>query len=309
MDHETETLAADAAGIARAVALLKAGRPVALPTETVYGLAAVAADGAAVARVYAAKGRPGFNPLIVHVADVAQAATLVEIGPVAAALMARFWPGPLTMVLPLREGAPVAGLVTAGLSTLAVRCPAHGVMQAVIAAVGPLAAPSANASGRLSATCAAHVAASLGGRISLILDGGPCMGGIESTIVGVDGTAVTLLRPGAVAAEALGINAATTAGISAPGQLASHYAPRQPLRLDAKTAKIGEFHLGFGAVDGDDNLSPAADLTEAAARLFETLHRAEASAATAIAVAPIPHYGLGAAITDRLRRAAAPRQV
>ena len=303
----TETIAADAAGIARAVALLRAGQPVALPTETVYGLAAAAADGAAVARIYAAKGRPGFNPLIVHVADAAQAATLVAVDATAAALMARFWPGPLTLVLPLLPGAPVAGLVTAGLPTLAVRAPAHPVMQAVIAAVGPVAAPSANTSGRLSATRAEHVAASLGGRVALILDAGPCAAGLESTIVAVDGGRVALLRPGAVAAELLGINAAADAGIAAPGQLASHYAPRQPVRLDALTAAADEFHVGFGAVAGDATLSARGDLGEAAARLFDVLHVAQAGGRACIAVAPVPGHGLGAAINDRLRRAAAVR--
>ncbi|MEI6417659.1 MAG: L-threonylcarbamoyladenylate synthase, partial [Sphingomonadales bacterium] len=178
---------ADEAGIAAAVAVLQAGGLVAVPTETVYGLAARADDGAAVARIYAAKGRPSFNPLIVHVTGVEQAATLVEISPLAARLMAAFWPGPLTLVLPLRPGAPVAGLVTAGLDTLALRCPAHAVMQALIAAVGPLAAPSANASGRISPTRAAHVAASLGDAVGLILDGGACAAGVESTIVQVVG--------------------------------------------------------------------------------------------------------------------------
>ena len=303
----TETIAADAAGIARAVALLRAGQPVALPTETVYGLAAAAADGAAVARIYAAKGRPGFNPLIVHVADAAQAASLVEVNTTAAALMARFWPGPLTLVLPRKRGAPVAGLVTAGLPTLAVRAPVHPVMQAVIAAVGPVAAPSANTSGRLSATRAEHVAASLGGRVALILDAGPCAAGLESTIVAVDGGRVALLRPGAVAAELLGINAAADAGIAAPGQLASHYAPRQPVRLDALTAAADEFHVGFGAVAGDATLSARGDLVEAAARLFDVLHVAQAGGRARIAVAPVPGHGLGAAINDRLRRAAAVR--
>ncbi len=303
----TQTVAADAAGIALAVAALRNGDPVALPTETVYGLAAVADDGGAVARVYAAKGRPAFNPLIVHVADAAMAATLVEISPVAAALMARFWPGPLTLVLPLRGGARVAGIVTAGLPTLAVRCPAHAVMQAVIAAVGPLAAPSANASGRISATRADHVVASLGGRIGLVLDGGPCAAGIESTIVALDGASVALLRLGAIPAELLGITAAAPAGINAPGQLASHYAPRQPVRLDAQTAQRHEFHIGFGKIAGDLTLSAHGDLIEAAARLFDVLHAAEASGRGAIAVAPIPDNGIGAAINDRLRRAAAAR--
>ncbi len=303
----TEVIAADAAGITRAIAALRAGEPVALPTETVYGLAASAADALAVARVYAAKGRPSFNPLIVHVADIAAAEQLVEVSPTARALMERFWPGPLTLVLPLRPGVAVAALVTAGLPTLAVRCPAHPVMRAVIAATGPLAAPSANASGRLSATRAAHVLASLQGRIGLILDGGPCAAGVESTIVAVDGERVALLRPGAVAAEQLGINAKASGEITAPGQLASHYAPRQPLRLDVTGAHPDEFHIGFGDTAGDVNLSASSDLVEAAAQLFDVLHIAEVSGRTGIAVAPIPNYDLGAAINDRLRRAAAPR--
>lgn len=306
-DIATLTVPADAAGVARAVALLCAGEVVALPSETVYGLAARAADAAAVARIYAAKGRPSFNPLIVHVADAAQAATLVEIGPVAQRLIERFWPGALTLVLPLRPGARVAGAVRAGLPTLAVRCPAHDVMQAVIAGAGPLAAPSANASGGLSPTTAAHVAASLDGRIPLILDGGACAAGLESTIVAVDGDRVTLLRPGAVDATRLGINALAGSAIIAPGQLASHYAPRQPVRLDARTATLAEYHLGFGSVRGDLSLSLAGDLDEAAACLFDCLHQAQASGRAAIAVAPIPDRGTGIAINDRLRRAAAAR--
>lgn len=306
MDHDTQIVAPDTAGMARAVALLAAGEVVALPTETVYGLAAVAANGAAVARIFAAKGRPSFNPLIVHVADAAQAATLVEVNATAAALMAAHWPGPLTLVLPLLADAPVAALVSAGLPTLAVRCPAHPVMQAAIAAVGPLAAPSANASGKISATHARHVLASLRGRIPLIVDGGPSAAGVESTIVGVMGRRVTLLRPGAVAA-APGWYAATGTAITAPGQLASHYAPEQPVRLHALTANPHEFHIGFGAVRGDLSLSAAGDTIEAAANLFDALHIAQASGRAAIAVAPVPMAGLGVAINDRLARAAAER--
>ena len=307
MEHDTQIVAPDAAGMARAVALLAAGEVVALPTETVYGLAAVAANGAAVARIFAAKGRPSFNPLIVHVADAAQAATLVEVNATAAALMAAHWPGPLTLALPLKPDAPVAGLVSAGLPTLAVRCPAHPVMQAAIAAVGPLAAPSANASGKISATHARHVLASLRGRIPLIVDGGPSHAGVESTIIGVDGDRVTLLRPGAVAA-APDWQATTGSSITAPGQLASHYAPEQPVRLGALTAAPHEFHIGFGAVRGDLSLSPAGDTIEAAANLFEALHLAQASGRAAIAVAPVPMAGLGVAINDRLARAAAERR-
>ena len=301
-------VAADAAGIARAVDDLSAGGIVALPTETVYGLAADATDAGAVARIYAAKGRPGFNPLIVHVADLAAAEALVVIGDIARVLAARFWPGPLTLVLPARPGNGIAPAVTAGLPTLAIRVPAHPVMQAVLRRLGrPLAAPSANASGRISATTAAHVAASLGAAVPLILDGGPTPGGLESTIVRVDGDRVSLLRPGGVSAEALGINAAVAPGIAAPGQLASHYAPRQPLRLDATARRPGEYLIGFGAVAGDLTLSADGDLAEAAAALFAALHTAEASGAAAIAVAPIPAHGLGVAINDRLRRAAAGR--
>jgi L-threonylcarbamoyladenylate synthase len=317
MDDKSRIVAADAAAIAQAVGELLAGGIVAVPTETVYGLAARASDAAAVARIYAAKGRPSFNPLIVHVSGMAEAAELVVIEPVAARLMTAFWPGPLTLVLPLRSGAAVAGLVTAGLDTLAVRCPAHAVMQALIAGAGPLAAPSANASGRISSTSAAHVAASLGDNIGLILDGGRSAAGVESTIVRVAEGGWRLLRPGAVPVEAvidvagpplMGVSDAKTAGKPvAPGMLESHYAPRQPLRMEASTADSGEFHIGFGGVSGDLSLSSSGDLVEAAARLFETLHLAEASGRAGIAVAPIPDTGLGRAINDRLRRAAAPR--
>ncbi len=314
-------IAADAAGIAEGVAVLNAGGIVAVPTETVYGLAARADDAAAVAKIYAAKGRPGFNPLIVHVAGAAQAADLVAIDAASARLMAAFWPGALTLVLPLRppgvgNPAPVAALVTAGLPTLALRCPAHPVMQALIAGAGPLAAPSANASGRISATTAAHVAASLGTRVPLVLDGGACAAGIESTIVAVADGRARILRPGAVPGDAIAaivpladapVAGPATAAVVAPGMLASHYAPRQPLRRDAITAGGDEFHIGFGAVAGDASLSPAGDLSEAAARLFDLLHVAEASGRAGIAVAPVPHHGLGIAINDRLTRAAAPR--
>ena len=318
MTDKSRIIAADDAGVAQAVAVLRAGGIAAVPTETVYGLAARAADAGAVAQIYAAKGRPQFNPLIVHVSGVAQAAALVQIGPVAQQLMAAFWPGPLTLVLPLQPGAAVAALVTAGLPTLAVRCPAHPVMQALIAGAGPLAAPSANASGRVSSTTAAHVAATLAGWAGLILDGGASKAGVESTIVAVDDSGVRLLRPGAVALEALSavvgaeaIFAAEATGgavpISAPGMMASHYAPAQLVRLEAKTARVDEFHIGFGQITGDANLSPTADLVEAASRLFALLHIAEASGRAAIAVAPVPRHGLGVAINDRLQRAAAPR--
>ncbi|QXQ08560.1 threonylcarbamoyl-AMP synthase [Sphingosinicellaceae bacterium] len=301
----TRVLPADARGIDAAIALLAAGQLVAAPTETVYGLAARADDAGAVARIYAAKGRPDFNPLIVHVGDASEAATLVEIGTVAARLMQRFWPGALTLVLPAKRGARVAAAVRAGLPTLAVRCPSHPIMQALIAGTGPLAAPSANRSGSLSPTRAEHVLESLGGRIPLILDAGPCAAGVESTIVAVDGEVVTLLRPGALTAERLGVVlAAAGSEITAPGQMASHYAPRQPLRMDARTASLDEWHIGFGGVRGDRTLSASGNLDEAAAALFEALHEAQASGRTSIAVAPIPDRGVGVAINDRLRRAA-----
>jgi L-threonylcarbamoyladenylate synthase len=324
MTDKSRIIAANAQGIAEAAAILNAGGIVAVPTETVYGLAARACDAAAVARIYEAKGRPSFNPLIVHVADAAAAAALVQVSALAATLMATFWPGPLTLVLPKRADADVAGLVTAGLDTLAVRCPAHPVMQALIAACGPLAAPSANASGRISSTTATHVAATLDGRVPLILDGGTCAAGVESTIVAVTDAGWRLLRSGAVPLENLAALAGDPAPlpsrersdsrsepgegkIIAPGMLDSHYAPRQPVRLDARTAAADEFHIGFGTVTGDANLSPSGDVIEAAARLFDLLHRAEASGRAAIAVAPVPETGLGLAINDRLRRAAAPR--
>lgn len=304
----TVVVAADAAWVARAVELLRAGEVVALPTETVYGLAGDATSAKAVAAIYKAKGRPSFNPLIVHVADLAAAELLVEINATARALAARFWPGPLTLVLPLRAGTRIIPGVSAGLATLAIRVPAHPVMQAVLAALGrPLAAPSANVSGTISPTTAAHVLATLGGRIPLIVDGGPTSGGLESTIVGVDGDRVSLLRPGGIPAEMLGINDSAGEGITAPGQLASHYAPTQPLRMNATTAAADEFLIGFGAIQGDLTLSATGDLAEAAAALFAMLHTAQASGAARIAVAPVPKIGLGVAINDRLRRAAADR--
>ncbi len=311
MPPESRLLTPDPAGIAAAAAILRAGGLVAVPTETVYGLAARADDGAAVAGIYAAKGRPSFNPLIVHVADAAQAEALALFPPLAHVLAARFWPGPLTLVLPRRADAAVASLVTAGLETIALRCPAHAVMQALVRDVGPLAAPSANASGRISPTRAAHVLYSLAD--VMVIDAGPCAAGVESTIVAVDAEGWRLLRPGAVAMEALvaevgaPLASAVTATVQAPGMLASHYAPAQPVRLEAVTAARHEFHIGFGPVAGDASLSERGDLAEAAARLFDLLHLAQASGRAAIAVAPVPNHGLGLAINDRLGRAAAPR--
>ncbi|HLZ77726.1 MAG TPA: L-threonylcarbamoyladenylate synthase [Sphingomonas sp.] len=314
MPPAPQILALDDAAIEAAATLIRAGQPVAVPTETVYGLAADATSGEAVARIYAAKGRPSFNPLIVHVASLAEAEALAEFSPVARRLAERFWPGPLTLVLPLRDGSPVAGLVTAGLPTLALRMPAHPAMRALITASGrPLAAPSANASGKISATRAEHVAASLGDRVPLILDGGPTHLGLESTIVAVGEDRLRLLRPGPIDAGALAevsclpVSTANDGSIEAPGQLSSHYAPDKPLRLEAVERRDGEWLIGFGAIAGDDTLSAGGDLVEAAARLFDALHRTEGVSASGVAVAPIPREGLGIAINDRLQRAAAPR--
>lgn len=297
----------------RAARLLRAGELVAFPTETVYGLGADACNGRAVAAIYAAKGRPSFNPLIAHVADAEAAQKHVVWSDVAERLARAFWPGPLTLVLPLKPGHGVSGLTTAGLDTLAVRVPAHPTAQKLLRAFGgPVAAPSANPSGRISPTTAAHVLAGLEGRIAAVVDDGPCSVGVESTILGLaDGP--VLLRPGGLAAEAietvLGQPLARRAGdaaINAPGQLTSHYAPAERVRLDAEAPRPGELFLGFGAMDCDLNLSAAGDLAEAAANLFGHLHALDARGAP-IAVAPIPDRGLGAAINDRLRRAAAPR--
>jgi len=314
MPSAPRILPVDPSAIEAAAALIRAGQPVAVPTETVYGLAADATSGEAVARIYAAKGRPSFNPLIVHVADMQTAEALAEFSPAARRLAEAFWPGPLTLVLPARPGSGIAGLVTAGLPTIALRMPAHPAMRALIAAAErPLAAPSANASGRISATRAEHVAASLGERVALILDGGATRLGLESTIVAPAAERLRLLRPGPIdpaaleEAGGLPILLAEGGSIEAPGQLSSHYAPNKPLRLKATERRAGEWLIGFGGIAGDDMLSAEGDLVEAAARLFEALHRAEAAEASAIAVAPIPHTGLGIAINDRLARAAAPR--
>ena len=308
---DTATLPFGADAVARAAGLVAAGQPVAVPTETVYGLAADARNAAAVARIYAAKGRPDFNPLIVHVPDLAAAERLGVFGPVERALAAHFWPGPLTLVVPRTADCPVASIATAGLDTIAIRVPAHRAMQGLLAASGaPLAAPSANASGGVSPTRAGHVLATLDGRIALVIDDGPTTAGVESTIARATGGAVEILRPGPVTAAMLGEAARLpVAGVQgsevvAPGMLASHYAPGKPVRLDAADFAADEFAIGFGAVAGDYQLSAAGDLTEAAARLFDALHAGAASAKARIAVAAIPHGGLGAAINDRLARAA-----
>ncbi|MGQ2935892.1 MAG: L-threonylcarbamoyladenylate synthase [Sphingopyxis sp.] len=307
----TIALPFDSAAIAEAAALIAAGEPVAVPTETVYGLAADARNPQAVARIYAAKGRPDFNPLIVHVPDLDAAERLGVFGAVERALAARFWPGPLTLVVPRTVDCPVASIATAGLDTIALRVPGHRAMQALLAeSAAPLAAPSANASGGVSPTKASHVLASLDGRIALVIDDGPTTAGVESTIARVKDGAVEILRPGPVTAEML--NAASgmaVAGIKgseivAPGMLASHYAPGKPVRLWAVEFADDEYGIGFGAVAGDYDLSAAGDVTEAAARLFDALHAGAASAKAKIAVAAIPAEGLGAAINDRLARAA-----
>ena len=292
--------------IAEAARLIAEGQPVAVATETVYGLAADATNAEAVARIYEAKGRPSFNPLIVHVPDLSAAKRIGEFSSAARKLAEQHWPGPLTLVVPLREDAGVAALVTAGLSTIAIRVPAHPAMQALLRATGrPLAAPSANASGSISPTRAEHVRKSLGGRIQLIIDAGPTERGLESTIVAATGLPLRLLRRGPIEiADAL---AAESGDIEAPGQLASHYAPSKPLRLNATAPESDEFMIGFGDVQGDESLSQTGNLVEAAARLFELLHTADDSDQPRIAVAPVPEDGLGAAINDRLRRAAAPR--
>lgn len=302
------------AAIAEAAALILAGQAIGVPTETVYGLAADATSGAAVAGIYAAKGRPSFNPLIVHVADLDAARTIADFSVVADRLAEAFWPGPLTMVLPIAAGSPIASLVTAGLETVALRMPAHPVMRALIAAAGvPLAAPSANASGSISPTRAAHVARSLAGRIPLVLDGGPTEMGLESTIIVLGPDHLRLLRPGPVtiemleAASGLPVLTGDNGKIEAPGQLASHYAPSKPVRLNASHAKPDEFLIGFGEIMGDLSLSPSGDLAEAAAALFDALHKADDAPQPAIAIAPIPAEGLGLAIIDRLGRAAAER--
>ena len=310
--NTTHVLTADKKSISHAKKILRTGGLVAVPTETVYGLAARADSPEAVAKIYRAKGRPDFNPLIVHVEGLEQARELAEVDQRAELLAKRFWPGPLTMVLPLAAGAPVAPAVTAGLPTIALRCPAHPAMQALLRETGlPLAAPSANPSGSVSPTSAAHVLAGLEGRIDAVIDSGSCSSGLESTIVALRADGWQMLRPGPVGAaeleEVLGPPLAVSAGkIEAPGQLAQHYSPGKPLRLDVRSPENDEFIIGFGAVEGDCNLAPDGDLAAAASRLYECLHMAASSAKRRIAVAPVPMEGMGAAINDRLRRAAAP---
>lgn len=310
----TQRLKDDAAGIAAAVEVWRAGGCVAFPTETVYGLGADARNDQAVAKVYAAKGRPSFNPLIVHVPDVAAVEALCQLTDSARQLVAAFWPGALTVVLPVRAEAKVSKLVTAGLDTLAVRVPDHALAQRLLTSFGgPVAAPSANPSGRVSPTTAAHVFDGLDGQIDAVLDGGACKVGLESTIVNCVDTP-RLLRAGGIPVEALESclgepmeRDTTPTQVQAPGQLASHYAPRGTVRLDVIAPNKDEVLLGFGPVACAVNLSPSGDMIEAAARLFACLHELDALGATKIAVSPIPEVGLGRAINDRLRRAAAPR--
>lgn len=312
----TVTLAPDTDGIAEAARLLAAGELVAFPTETVYGLGGDARSDRAVAGIYEAKGRPSFNPLIVHLPDLAAVEAIAEVGSKARMLAQAFWPGPLTLVLPLRPEAGISPLVTAGLETVAVRVPAHPLAQRLLRAFGgPLAAPSANPSGRVSPTRAGHVLEGLEERISAVLDGGACVVGVESTILLAD-PAPVLLRPGGVPVEAveslLGETLAQGGDAgkpTSPGQLASHYAPKAVVRLEAVEALQGELLVGFGDVTGALTLSATGDLVEAAARLFDTLRQADRMAGPGgrIAFASVPEAGLGRAINDRLRRAAAPR--
>lgn len=303
--------------IARAAQTLREGGLVAFPTETVYGLGADATSDVAVARLYAAKGRPQFNPLIAHVSNYRAAQQIALVNATAEKLIAEFWPGPLTFVLPRHPHSPVSLLACAGLDTIAVRAPAHPVARALLSAFGgPIVAPSANRSGRLSPTTAAHVAADFGAGL-LILDGGAAPLGLESTVVDLTGERAAILRPGAVARETLEailgpLSAASDSAVKSPGQLASHYAPHLPLRLDAQDARADEALLAFGpgAPTGalrTLNLSPRGDLIEAAANLFAYLRTLDIAPARTIAVMSIPEHGLGEAINDRLRRAAAPR--
>ena len=323
----TRVLKADADAVAAAASCLGAGGLVAFPTETVYGLGTDATDGQAVARLYEAKGRPTFNPLISHVVDIVAARALAHFDADAARLAKAFWPGPLTLVLPKADRCAVAELATAGLDSIAVRVPQHPIAREILTGFGkPVVAPSANRSGHVSATTAAHVLADLGGRIDLVVDGGAAPLGVESTIVACLAEPV-LLRPGGLAREAIeralgrplahgpaGSDGADDAPL-APGMQASHYAPRTPLRLDASDVVTGEALLAFGPrpAAGSQhavrvlNLSPRGDLIEAAANLFAHLRALDAADAQAIAVMPVPHEGLGEAINDRLRRGAAPR--
>lgn len=301
----------DKEALAAAVQRLQSGKLVAVPTETVYGLAADASDADAIADIYRTKGRPDFNPLIVHVPSLEAARKLGVFNDLATRLAERFWPGPLTLVVPKAPDCPAAPAVTAGLDTIALRCPAHPLMQRLLQVSGLfLAAPSANKSGGISPTEAGHVTRSLGDAAPMILDGGPCQSGVESTIAAIRGDDYQILRHGPITREelesALGKAAISAAHdrIESPGQMLSHYAPSKPVRLNVAKPDTQEYHIGFGAIHGDHNLSESGDLAEAASKLFAALHHADSSASTGIAVAPIPETGIGAAINDRLQRAA-----
>lgn len=315
---KTELLSPDPAGIARAADLLSEGQLVGMPTETVYGLAGDAENDMACARIFEAKGRPRFNPLIVHLPSLEAAERLAILNPMARKLAAAFWPGPLTLVLPLRDGHGLSSLVTAGLETVALRLPAHPVMRAVLTAFGrPVAAPSANPSGRISPSTAQHVLSGLDGKIAAVLDGGPCGVGLESTILAPSDHATRLLREGGLPREAIEpltgplVTDTTPGKVQAPGQLSSHYAPHTPVRLNSPLTDPEAIRVGFGPGNADLTLSASGDLIEAAANLFSTLHAADELArrkhAAEIHIAPIPDQGLGRAINDRLTRAAAPR--
>ncbi len=318
---KTKRLTADANGIAEAVKIWRDGGLVAFPTETVYGLGADALNGQAVARIYAAKGRPSFNPLIIHVADLATARKFAKFGRVAEALAQAFWPGPLSLVLPVNPESGVCGLVTAGLETIAVRLPQNPLARQLLAGFGgAIAAPSANISGRISPTSTDHVLAGLNGRIDAVIDGGQCAVGLESTILAPDHTPPALLRPGGLPVEVIEAALGTRLALAddpktptSPGQMRSHYAPSVAVRLNVTKASDNRFWLGFGpnCSAARRNLSPAGDLHEAAANLFALLHQmdtlAQTENAAEITIAPVPDHGLGVAINDRLRRAAAPR--
>ncbi len=310
MVQTTEKLGTDAAGIARAAHVLRSGGLVAFPTETVYGLGADAQNGSAVAAIYEAKGRPSFNPLIVHVDSIDAALALGDFPEAALGLFAKGWPEGLSLVVPLRPETGVSPLVTAGQETIALRVPTAPIARELLRVFGgPVAAPSANPSGRISPTTAVHVLAGLGGKIAAVLDGGETSAGLESTIIGFSGGAPLVYREGVFQVPEDMARKTSSQGedVRTPGQLASHYAPKGGLRLEVETADVGEWHLGFGSVTGDRTLSAAGDLREAAANLFALLHEADAMERMHIAVAPIPDQGLGRAINDRLRRAAAPR--
>ena len=310
----TRIFATDKMELDAAASVLVDGGLIAFPTETVYGLGVDAHNSDAVARLYQAKGRPSFNPLIVHVGSIQAAQQFVEFDHTALALAQAFWPGALTLVLPLRDDAIISPLVTAGLTTLAIRVPDHDIANGLLTSFGgPIAAPSANPSGQISPTKFAHVRDLMSGRIDGIVDGGNCSVGLESTIVATQPVPI-LLRAGGLPVEmieaALGFNLALAnemSSLSSPGQLASHYAPVGTMRLNAQTVETGETLLGYGPVEAALNLSPSGDLVQAAGGLFDALHQLNAMGASRIAVSPIPYHGLGRAINDRLRRAAAPR--